>query len=186
MMLMLLFPQQFYYLLKINNALHCNILLSFLIIKLGDQNCSYGYLNIQLFLFFKRDVCRVQRSFILDEPFPQTLFSPLVLLWLCLLFFPSWFYSQWKSFLKDNFQHYGKMTHIFFWFSFGCSFDHIFLTLFPFDHLLDQLRKHNCSPIDKLSMICFLNHHNRLIIKILYLIILINNGQDGNYLIGIF
>jgi hypothetical protein len=78
------------------------------------------------------------------------------------------------------------MTHIFFWLSFGCSLNHIFLTLFPSDQLLDQLKKHNCSPIDRLSMICSKDHHNKFITKILYLILLVDNGQDGSYPIGIF
>jgi hypothetical protein len=77
------------------------------------------------------------------------------------------------------------MTHILFLFSFGYSLNHICLTLFPFEQLLNQLKKHNGNPIDKLSMIYFGDHHNKLIIKILHLILLVNNGQDGNYPIGI-
>ncbi len=53
-----------------------------------------------------------------------------------------------------------------------------FLTLFPFDHLFDQLGIHNCSPIDKFSTICFRNHHSRFVAKILHLIFLIDNGQN--------
>ncbi len=77
------------------------------------------------------------------------------------------------------------MTDILFLFSFGYSFNHIFLTLSPFDQLLDQLKKHNGNPIDKLSMIYSKDHHNKLIIKILHLILLVNSGQDGNYPIGV-
>jgi hypothetical protein len=43
------------------------------------------------------------------------------------------------------------------------------------------LWKHNYIPIDKLSMICFNDYHSRLITKILHLILLLNNRQNGNY-----
>ncbi len=92
LMLMLLLLQQFYYLLKINIASHCSILLSylpllhtlylFIIIKLKHQNCSSSCFNLELFLFFKKNVCRVQRSFVFYKPLPQTLLSSHVLLWL--------------------------------------------------------------------------------------------------------
>jgi hypothetical protein len=82
------------------------------------------------------------------------------------------------------------MADIIFWLSFGCSFNHVFLTLFPFDQFLDQfldqLRIHNYNPIDILSMIYFGDHHGIFIAKILHLILLVNNRQNGNNSIGIF
>jgi hypothetical protein len=62
-----------------------------------------------------------------------------------------------------------------FWFSFGYSFNHIFLTLLPSNQFLNQLTIHDYSLINKLSMICFGDHHSKLIAKILHLILLINN-----------
>jgi hypothetical protein len=70
------------------------------------------------------------------------------------------------------------MAFILFWFPFGCYFNHVFLTLFPYDQFLDQLKIHNYSPIDKLSMIYSENHHGRFIDKILHLIFLVNNGRN--------
>jgi hypothetical protein len=70
------------------------------------------------------------------------------------------------------------MAYIFFWLSFSCSFNHVLLTLFLFDELFDQLRMHNCSPIDKFSIIHFGDHHGKFIAKILHLIFLIDNGQN--------
>jgi len=78
------------------------------------------------------------------------------------------------------------MAYIFYWFSFGYSLDHFFLTFFPFDQFLDQLIIHNCSPINRLSMTCSKDHHGRVITKILHLIFLINNGQNYNNSIDIF
>ncbi len=78
------------------------------------------------------------------------------------------------------------MTYIFFWLSFGYSFHHIFLTLLPFDQFFDQLKIHNGNPINRLSMICLWNHHNKFITKILHLILLVNNWQNGNNSMSIF
>jgi len=92
LMLMLLHPPQFYYLLRINIAFHCSILLSsmpllqnlflFIIIKLRHQNYFFGCFSLGLFPFFRRDVCRVQMSFVFYKPLPQILFSFHVFLWL--------------------------------------------------------------------------------------------------------
>ncbi len=71
-----------------------------------------------------------------------------------------------------------KMVYIIFWFSFCYSFDHGFLSLFPFDQLLDQLKIHNCNLISKFSMIWFGDHHGGFIYKILHFIFLIDNGQN--------
>jgi hypothetical protein len=57
------------------------------------------------------------------------------------------------------------MAYILFLFSFGYSFNHIFLTLVPSNQLFDQLKIHDCSPIIKLSMIYSKDHHSRLIVK---------------------
>jgi hypothetical protein len=73
------------------------------------------------------------------------------------------------------------MAYILFWFSFGCSFNHVFLTFFASNQFLDQLKEHNCSLIDKLSMIYFRNHHSKLIAKILHLILLRDNGNSIGY-----
>jgi hypothetical protein len=78
------------------------------------------------------------------------------------------------------------MAYILFWLSFGCSFNHVLLTLFPFDQLLDQLRILNYTPIDRISMICFTYHHGKLITKIFHFIFLVDNGQNNNNSIGIF
>jgi hypothetical protein len=72
------------------------------------------------------------------------------------------------------------MAYILFWFSFGYSLNHIFLTLVPSDQFFDQLRIHDCSPINRLSMIYSKDHHNGFITRILHLILLINNWQSGN------
>jgi hypothetical protein len=74
----------------------------------------------------------------------------------------------------------------FFWLSFGCSLNHVFLTFFPFDQFLDRLKIHNYNPIDILSMIYFGDHHGRFIAKILHLILLVNNRQNGSNSLGIF
>jgi len=68
----------------------------------------------------------------------------------------------------------------FFGFFFCCSFNHVFLTLFPFDQSFNQLRIYNCSPIDRFSMICSGNHHGRFIANILHLIFLVDNGKNCN------
>jgi hypothetical protein len=57
------------------------------------------------------------------------------------------------------------MAYILFWFSFGYSFNHVLLTLFPSDQLLDQLKIHNYNPIDRISMIYFGDHHGNLLLK---------------------
>jgi hypothetical protein len=77
------------------------------------------------------------------------------------------------------------MAYIFFWFSFGYSLYHIFLTLLPSNQFLDQLKIHDRSPTNKLSLIYSGNHHNRLIVKILNHILLINNWQNVNNYINI-
>jgi hypothetical protein len=77
------------------------------------------------------------------------------------------------------------MIYIFFWLSFSCSFNQVFWTLFPYDQFLDQLITHNYSPIDKFSMICFRDHHDIFIAKILHLIFLVDNGQNCNNYIDI-
>jgi len=69
LMLLLLFLQQLYCLLKINIAHHCNILLSSLplkhnllfliIIRLGHHNYCFSCPCLWLFLLFRRNVCRV-------------------------------------------------------------------------------------------------------------------------------
>jgi hypothetical protein len=77
------------------------------------------------------------------------------------------------------------MAYILFGLPLGCALNHVLLALFPFDQLFDQLIIHNCSPIDKFSMICFGDHHGRFIAKILHLIFKINNGQNCNNSIDI-
>jgi len=77
------------------------------------------------------------------------------------------------------------MTYIFLKFSFGCSLNHIFLTFFWSDQFFDQLKIHDYNPIHKLSMICCRYHHGRLMVKILHLILLVNNWQNGNNSINI-
>jgi len=64
--------------------------------------------------------------------------------------------------------------------SFSCSFNHVVLTLFPSNQLFNQLKIHNCSLINRFSMIYFGDHHGRFIAKILHLIVLIDNGQNCN------
>jgi hypothetical protein len=78
------------------------------------------------------------------------------------------------------------MAYILFWFLFGCSFNHIFSTLLPSNQFLDQLRMHDYNPINRLSMICFKDHHSTLITKILHLILLVNNWQNGTILLTYF
>jgi hypothetical protein len=77
------------------------------------------------------------------------------------------------------------MAYIFFWFSFGSSFNHVLLTFFPFNQLFDQLKIHNCNPIDKFCMICFRDHHNRFVVKLLHLIFLIDNGKNCSNFIDV-
>jgi len=77
------------------------------------------------------------------------------------------------------------MAYIFFWLSFGYSFNHVILTLIPSDQLFNQLRLYNCNLIDKFSMICFRDHHSKFVAKILHLIFLINNGQNCSNFIDI-
>jgi hypothetical protein len=77
------------------------------------------------------------------------------------------------------------MAYTFFGFSFGSSINHIFLTLVPSNQFLDQLKIHDYNPINKLSMICSRDHHNKLIVKILHLILLVNNCQNGDNYINI-
>jgi hypothetical protein len=72
-----------------------------------------------------------------------------------------------------------------FWFSFGCSFNHVLLTFFASDQLFDRLKIHNYSLIDRFFMICFGDHNGRFITKILHLIFFINNGQNHNNFIDI-
>ncbi len=77
-MMLLLLLQQFRHLLKINIACHCGTFLSFLpllqslflilIIKLKHHNCSSSCPRLYMFLLFRRDVCRVQRPFVINEP----------------------------------------------------------------------------------------------------------------------
>jgi hypothetical protein len=50
-----------------------------------------------------------------------------------------------------------------------------FLTLFPSYKLFDQLKIHDCSPINKFSIIYSRGDHSKFIVKILHLIILVNN-----------
>jgi hypothetical protein len=52
-----------------------------------------------------------------------------------------------------------------FWVLFGCSLNHIFLTLLPSNQFFDQLKIHDYIPINKLSMTCFGDHHNNLLLK---------------------
>jgi hypothetical protein len=80
---------------------------------------------------------------------------------------------------------YGRMAYIFFLFSFGCSLNHIFLTLFPSNQFLDQLKMHDCNLINKLFVICSGHHHSRLIAKIMHLFLLVNNQQNGSNYINI-
>ncbi len=68
--------------------------------------------------------------------------------------------------------------HTFFLVIFGCSLNHVSLTLFPSDQLFDQSRIRNCSPIDNFSTICFRDHHNIFVARILHLVFLIDNGQN--------
>jgi hypothetical protein len=77
------------------------------------------------------------------------------------------------------------MAYILFWFSFGCSPNHIFLTLVASNQFLNQLRIHDYSPINRLSMICSRDRHSRLIAKILHLILLVNNWHNGSKSISI-
>ncbi len=194
---MLLLPTQFCYLLRINIAFHYSILLSsmpllqslplLIIIKLKHHNCSSGCPSLWLFSLFRKDVCKVQRSFVFYEPLTQTLLSSYVLLWFSLLLFLLWLYSfEWKPFLKYNFQDYGRMAYILFWFFFSYSLNHVLLTFFPSNQLLDQLTIHNCSPIDKISMICYRDHCGRLIIKILHLIFLVDNGKISTIILAYY
>jgi hypothetical protein len=96
----------------------------------------------------------------------------LLLLWFCSL--------DYKPFMKQDLLDNSKMAYILCWHSFGYSLNHVLLTLFPSNQLFDQLRIHNCCPIEKFSMICFRDHHGRFIAKILHLIFLIDNGQNYN------
>jgi hypothetical protein len=70
------------------------------------------------------------------------------------------------------------MAYIFFGLFLNYSLNHVLLTLFPSNQLFDQLKIHNCSPIDRFSMICFGDHHGRYIAKILHIIFFIDNGQN--------
>jgi hypothetical protein len=77
------------------------------------------------------------------------------------------------------------MAYILLGLFFNSSHNHVLLTFFPYDQLFNQLRIHNCSPIHRLSMICFGDHHGKLITKILHLIFFINNGVNCTNLIYI-
>jgi len=118
-------------------------------------------------------VCRVKRSFVFDKPLLQTLFfsCPLVTL---LLLVETTFEKKLIRLWQNDTSFFRSLLAF-----------HVFFTIFPSNQLLDQFKKHNYSPIDKLSMICSRYHHNRFITKILHFILLVNNRQDGSYPIGI-
>jgi hypothetical protein len=48
-----------------------------------------------------------------------------------------------------------------------------------------QMRIHDCNPINKLSMIYSRNHQSKFIVKILHLILLVSNWQNGRNSINI-
>jgi hypothetical protein len=104
LILLLLFPQQLQCLLRINITSHCSIFMSslpflyslslFFIIRLSHQNYSSGCPSLWLFILFRIDVCRVQRSFVFNKPLPQIFFfffCPLEVVYLFLLLM--WFCS---------------------------------------------------------------------------------------------
>jgi hypothetical protein len=57
-----------------------------------------------------------------------------------------------------------------------------FWTFFPCDQFLDQLIIHNCSPIDRLSMIYSGYHHGKLTAKTLHLVFLIYIKKNSSNL----
>jgi hypothetical protein len=57
--------------------------------------------------------------------------------------------------------------------------------LVPPPQLIDQLRIHNCNPIDRFLIIYFGDHHCKFITKILHVIFLIDNGSNYNNSIDI-
>jgi hypothetical protein len=55
-----------------------------------------------------------------------------------------------------------------------------FSNISPIWSIFWPIEKHDYNPIQRLSMICCRYHHGRLMVKILHLILLVNNLQNGN------
>jgi hypothetical protein len=60
-----------------------------------------------------------------------------------------------------------------------------FSNISPIWSIFWPIEKHDYNPIQRLSMICCRYHHGRLMVKILHLILLVNNWQNGNNSINI-
>ncbi len=80
---------------------------------------------------------------------------------------------------KTKLQGYGRMAYIFFG---SLLVVPSIIFFWHFSHLINSwpIEKHNGSPINKLSMIHPWNHHSRVIVKILHLVLPVHNWHNGN------